>query len=721
MSEDNSLNTYLSNVLKQLSALITSSTYSVLLWQDDLCLAAYQGNLQSEAVLDIFKDPTIKKPLYEHLLRGSDYVLTNGGVDTQMVDTVKELRTSIEEQNSSQPYTWLCIPIQFNKHTLGYLALVRSNHEPFSEDDIRIGRASTEIIALPIEKEFQYVEANNRAMEGRALFRVHQALTSSLELEPVLQLIADEARRLTNTRKSILFLIHGEYLRVVALSGEHSSFVRLGYDIPLNDSITGLSIIKNRPVRVENAWDNPKVYRNEHLQVSSFISVPLISGFKAIGAIQVSDKISGNLGDNDERIAWMLASSAVIAVENARHYQQEQERRLEADHRRQVAESLREILAFLNSHCPLPDTLHYIVQQACQLLCSEAGAIVQLQSSEQVLKIQAGYGLADQLLTATYNICRTNDRENSIFKKPCVFINPSALDNDADIVKNEAPCLEQLLFPNGEFFATITVPLVVVGKVYGAMLLYYQVKRCFSDDEIKVAVTVGDQTALAIENTALHQQAEDLARLQERQRIAQALHDSVAQMLFSLGIEVEKMINNPAVGSSLRQPLQNIRRMTARSSHELRSAIFALREGKGNGQKSGVVELVEELVAEFKVQSGIGVTCVVPTKMPDLQPSVTEAIYRIVRESLSNISKHSNASSVIVSLTLDQRNIHVMIQDDGIGLTRSQDGDERHLHFGVATMVQLAHNAHGEFRIMNGDDLGVLIKASFPITEPVDK
>lgn len=176
----------------------------------------------------------------------------------------------------------------------------------------------------------------------------------------------------------------------------------IGYEIPLNNSNTGTSILLRKPVRVQDAWNNPTVYKSDHLRVRSFISVPLIFESNAIGAIMVADKLSGELGNDDERIASMFASSAVIAVENARLYKEEQERRLEADQRRRVAEGLREILAILNSHKPLPDMLHQISRQTCQLLGCDACAISQLSSDGTKLIIQASYGIPEELLSLDY-------------------------------------------------------------------------------------------------------------------------------------------------------------------------------------------------------------------------------------------------------------------------------------------------------------------------------
>ena len=163
--------------------------------------------------------------------------------------------------------------------------------------------------------------------------------------------------------------------------------------------------------------------------------------------------------------------------------------------------------------------------------------------------------------------------------------------------------------------------------------------------------------------------------------------------------------------------MQTLRRLTGRSSDELRSAIFALRSHYPPGG-DGLVELLQEQVAEFQTQSGIAATLIVPPQFPSLPPLVGEAVYRIVRESLSNVGKHARASAVMVSLHCDHDSVTVTVQDNGVGLAEPLplEADDHDLHFGVATMRQLATQAQGDFFIGDNDDQGVMVKARFPMS-----
>lgn len=208
----------------------------------------------------------------------------------------------------------------------------------------------------------------------------------------------------------------------------------------------------------------------------------------------------------------------------------------------------------------------------------------------------------------------------------------------------------------------------------------------------------------------------ELARLRERERIAQALHDTLAQMLFTIGLEAEWCVTHLTLDGEARQRLQTIRRLAARSSDELRSAIFALRSHYLPGGE-GLAELLQEQIHEFEAQSGIAATLILSSPSPHLPPLVSEAVYRIVRESLSNVRKHARASAVMVSLYCDPDSVTVTVQDNGVGLAEPVDleANDHDLHFGVATMHSLTAQAQGDFFIANNDDQGVMVKARFPL------
>jgi len=265
--------------------------------------------------------------------------------------------------------------------------------------------------------------------------------------------------------------------------------------------------------------------------------------------------------------------------------------------------------------------------------------------------------------------------------------------------------------------SVLGLPLVIHDRVVGLAIVWTDdAQHAFSTEEIDMVQGIASVAALAIENTQLYGKAASLARTQERQRIALELHDNVAQLLFSIGLHANQALEDGGLPGAVRFHLNTIDHLAARSGFELRSAIFAL-EHLETGDESELVSLLRELVNDFQRLSGIQTTLFLPNKLPAL-PSVTcTHIYRLVRESLSNVQKHSRSTAALVSLRCDEESIIISIQDDGVGLPDqlTLDHIEDNLHFGLTSLRQMAQEARGKLTVTNNDDGGTLVKMQLPL------
>lgn len=265
----------------------------------------------------------------------------------------------------------------------------------------------------------------------------------------------------------------------------------------------------------------------------------------------------------------------------------------------------------------------------------------------------------------------------------------------------------------------LAVPLLSKEKALGTLFLGNRPNGAiFTPEAEELLVAFATQATIAIENARLYAKVNELARIRERQRVAQALHDTMAQMLFSIGLETDWCMKNQADTEGVQQRLQTIGRLASHSSDQLRSAIFALRSQYLPGEKNGsLVQLIDAQVKEFESQSGIPAIFNAASCFPAFPPLVSEAVFRIVCESLNNVKKHASATGVMVSLDCDSDSVFVIVQDNGVGLAEPSrlefmDGG---LHFGVTTMRQVTAQAEGSLLITNNDDEGVMVRARFPI------
>jgi signal transduction histidine kinase len=372
---------------------------------------------------------------------------------------------------------------------------------------------------------------------------------------------------------------------------------------------------------------------------------------------------------------------------------------------RQVEQLLRlfEVSESVAAQLDLDPLLQQIVDTATQLLNAEMGTLLVLSEDNERFQAFKVSGWLHEPGGFTSAI--------SIHSLPCRQGVPLRLDD----VRNHPQAVG---FPchHPEIGPFLSVPLRRNRRVLGVLCVGNAPGGpTFGPADEELLLAFATQAALAIENARLHAQTEELARLRERQRIAQALHGTLAQMLFTIGLEAKWFLNHLSLDGEPGRRMQTIQRLAGRSSDELRSAIFALRSPYLPGG-DGLVDLLQDQVTEFKTQSGLAATLIVSPHFPSLPPLVGEAVYRIVRESLSNVYKHARASAVMVSLHCDDGSVTVTVQDNGVGLAEPLplEPDDGDLHFGVVTMRQLAAQAQGDLFIGDNDGQGVMVKARFP-------
>jgi PAS domain S-box-containing protein len=332
---------------------------------------------------------------------------------------------------------------------------------------------------------------------------------------------------------------------------------------------------------------------------------------------------------------------------------------------KEVAESLGDVLAILNSNQPLDEVLDYIAAQAGQLLGTQAACIYSMEEGSKELSARAMRGrLADDVVGNKILMGHQGVQQAMASRQPMAVSELADLASGHDLT----PPSEYGAADNdwrrarGAFLA---VPIVVQEKVYGGLLLYYGEPRNFSEEEIELAVAYSDQVALAIGNAQLREQVEETAMSAERHRLARELHDAVTQTLFSASLIAEAMPrvweHDPDEG---RRGLEELRRLTRGAAAEMRTMLVELRPAALTEKPLGelVRHLTEAMAGRARVAMDLNLDgdCTLP-------PDVQIALYRIIQEALNNSAKHAGASRVSVDLYWRPQQAALEISDDGCG------------------------------------------------------
>jgi PAS domain S-box-containing protein len=209
----------------------------------------------------------------------------------------------------------------------------------------------------------------------------------------------------------------------------------------------------------------------------------------------------------------------------------------------------------------------------------------------------------------------------------------------------------------------------------------------------------------------LQQQVQTLATLQERQRLAQNLHDAVNQSLFSAGLIAEVLPRlweqNPAEG---RRSLEDLRRLTRGALAEMRGLLAELRPQVLIDSELG--DLLHQLSNAFTGRTNIPVdlTVMAPAK-PELPADVQVAFYRLCQEAFNNIAKHARASQVQLQLQYRAGTVELHIRDDGRGFDPEQTPSG---HYGLSMMHERAEAVGARLTVKSQPKQGTEITIRWP-------
>lgn len=610
--------------------------------------------------------------------------------------------------------SWMGIPLIMKERVIGVLTVDHELPDFYNSQHVFLGMAFANQAAIEYENARLYNETIQKADELKTMFAVQQAITSRLDKDAVLQLIADESRRLTNAGRTAVFMVENEELVLSVFSGKDSRKF-LGYRMPMDKShlgktlMAGKSEVINDTAKVEESVQKGLI---QEAQVKSFLSVPLMAGERPIGVIAVVDKINGGFGAEDERILSLLASAAVIGLENSRLYEEEQRRHMEDQRRRSVAEGLRDLLSVLNSNRPMSEVFDYIINQAVRMMNTDTGALYRLEKDKDLLTIEASRGLTGEYTSSMSVPLGMGVVGRAVIQRqPVVEVDMSrALTLTGSFYDDPGrkPLLDWLA---ERCKGMLAVPLFCKDEVYGGIVLYYSEAKDFTGEEIDLAMAFADQAALAIDNARLRAQSQEIAVAAERSRLARDLHDAVTQTLFSASLiaEVLPKIWKRNQEEGLKR-LDELRQLTRGALAEMRTLLLELRPA--TLAESGLKELLTHLTQAFGGRARIPANLAIEGQSL-LPVDVKIAIYRIAQEALNNIAKHSGATEVEINLTAGPQEedgtgtVELRIKDNGKGFEPCNIPAD---HLGLGIMRERAEAAGAKLWITSSTGMGTEVK-----------
>jgi signal transduction histidine kinase len=262
-----------------------------------------------------------------------------------------------------------------------------------------------------------------------------------------------------------------------------------------------------------------------------------------------------------------------------------------------------------------------------------------------------------------------------------------------------------------EMHSFLGVPVLVRDQVFGNLYLSEKAGAPrFTEEDEALVVGLAAVAGVAIDNARLHARVRDAAVVEDRERIARDLHDTVIQQLYATGMSLTaalRLAEKPEVIERLKQGIDDLDR-TMRS---IRSTIFALEaEDRGtSGLRADVLRLVNRSENALGFAPRLTFDGLVDTTVPE---GVADHLLATLREALSNVAKHAKANRVDVAVSVTGGDVVLRVSDDGVGVP----GEPRAAGSGLRNLTERAEALGGTFAVGPGEDGGTVATWRVPLS-----
>jgi two-component system NarL family sensor kinase len=258
-----------------------------------------------------------------------------------------------------------------------------------------------------------------------------------------------------------------------------------------------------------------------------------------------------------------------------------------------------------------------------------------------------------------------------------------------------------------------SIPLYAHGKKLGVLNVVSADYRKLSADDLRLLYTVGDVVSIAIERARLFARSVDMGAVEERNRLAREIHDTLAQGLAALTLQLETadaLLEAGAGAERARQVLQQALALTRASLDEARRSVLDLRAAPLEGRTlAGALTTLAESEGH---RAGLAVTVEVVGGNRPLPVRVEAGLYRIAQEAITNVISHAVAHHLTAQLTTQPAQVQLTITDDGQGFDPGQVPVNR---YGLVGLNERAKLLGGHLIVRSSPGAGTRIEVVVPL------
>jgi len=256
----------------------------------------------------------------------------------------------------------------------------------------------------------------------------------------------------------------------------------------------------------------------------------------------------------------------------------------------------------------------------------------------------------------------------------------------------------------------VAVPLNIGSLTLGVLDIQGDRENSLDEMDLYTAQAIADQLANALENERLSEETRELAILEERNRMAREIHDTLAQGFTGIVLQLEAAeqgLNEDP--ESVPSHIDRARALARESLSEARRSVWALRSQAL--EKRDLAGAIRREVERLAGEGRVGARLLVSGKRARLEESIEDALLRITQEALTNVRRHSGATSAEVRLAFGEQTVRLTIVDNGVGFDTSTTKDGS---FGLIGMNERAQSCGGKAIVSSSPGRGTRIEATVP-------
>ena len=550
------------------------------------------------------------------------------------------------------------------------------------------------LMAQLVDQAGQILAAQHRIQR---LLEANRTIVSELSLPAVLRQIVESARQTAGARYAALGVIGSDGLleEFIHVGMDDTTVAAIG-DLPKGRGLLGALIEHPEPIRLPHITDDSRSagFPPGHPPMTTFLGVPIRNRDQVFGNLYLTNRLDGNeFTAEDEELISALAATASIAIENARLYEESRQRQ---EWLRASGEISRNLLLSEDTDI---DTLRRIAVSVKRLAAADVVSVVlPLLSGEGELEVVMAVGIGQEDLSGLRYPPADTIAWHAMQEGRGLIVQDVDRQSGVFLHLRQAVPVTQVM----------AVPLIGESGARGA-LIAGRIGRhtTFTAADLDMAETFAGQATIALELADARAAQQQLAALEDRDRIARDLHDHVIQRLFAVGLSLQGMAakaNESAIRERLAQAVEELDETIS----QIRTTIFDLHDTiPDNRLRSRVKAVVEELEPVLGVQLELTWSGPLDTLVDS---SLITDVEAVVREALTNVARHAQASTLRVTIGADTDQLTVDVSDDGVGL---RDNRRRS---GLANLRNRADSRGGTLTLENQEQGGLRLRWSIPLS-----